>query len=190
MKKIFLIFSFFATTQLLLIVSIFYLLFISYDQNKGYLFAKDSYPVAFAALPLPRNTIKDEIKQVDARSELVRQFFEKYNSPLEPYASYVVETADEYDLDFRLIPAIAMQESNLCKFSPPDSHNCWGFGIYGTKVTTFENFNEAILAVTKTLALKYKADGLIEPQEIMQRYTPGSNGSWANGVEFFMDKLQ
>ena len=87
-------------------------------------------------------------------------------------------------------PAIAMQESNLCKRSPENSFNCWGFGIYGQKVTRFSDYEEGIEAVTKTLALKYKADGLDTPQEIMRRYTPQSNGSWAESVEYFMDQLQ
>ena len=149
------------------------------------------HTVAFAALPLSENAmLEDQITQQDARVEIVRQFFERYKSPLEPHAPTVVETADMYGIDFRLIPAIAMQESNLCKKAPENSYNCWGFGIYGQKVTRFNNYEEAINAVTKTLALKYIADGLDTPQEIMRRYTPRSNGSWAESVEYFMDQLQ
>ena len=77
------------------------------------------HTVAFAALPLSENAmLEDQITQQDARVEIVRQFFERYKSPLEPHAQTVVETADAYGLDFRLIPAIAMQESNLCKKAP------------------------------------------------------------------------
>lgn len=190
MRKIFLVFSFFAITQTLLLASMFFLLSFSHEQGKNNIYSTRHHSVAFAALPSGGNVIQDEISQEDARVEIVRQFFERYKSPLEPYASIVVETADMYDLDFRLIPAIAMQESNLCKKAPSDSHNCWGFGIYGQKVTMFASFEEAIHAVTKTLALKYKADGLETPYEIMRRYTPRSTGSWAFGVEFFMNQLR
>jgi hypothetical protein len=103
-----------------------------------------------------------------------------------------VDVADKYKLDYRLVPAIAMQESNLCKNLPgklKDSHNCWGFGVYGTKVTKFDNYNDAINTVTKTLAIQYVGKGLETPEQIMTRYTPGSNGSWANGVNHFMNVL-
>lgn len=190
MKKIFLVFSFFVVTEILLFISIFFLLSFSFRQNENNLLATRHRLVTFAALPTLGNTIQDKISQEDARIEIVKQFFKRYNSPLQPFASTVIEAADLYNLDFRLIPAIAMQESNLCKKAPPDSHNCWGFGIYGKKVTRFENFEDAIYAVTKTLALKYKADGLDTPYKIMQRYTPRSNGSWADGVEFFMEQLR
>lgn len=128
--------------------------------------------------------------QEDARTEMVRQFFAKYKSPLEPFAKEVISSADTYNLDFRLIPAIAMQESNLCSKIPIDSHNCWGFGIYGGKVTKFENFPTAIETVTRTLARNYKAKGLETPEQIMKKYTPSSNGSWARGVNHFMEVLQ
>lgn len=190
MRKIFFVSSFFVLTPLLLFTSIFYSLYLLNNQNYNRLPYTPSHAVAFAALPSLGNVIQDQIAQEDARAEIVKQFFGRYKSPLEPFALAVVEAADTYDLDFRLLPAIAMQESNLCKKAPEDSYNCWGFGIYGKKVTRFSDYEEAIAAVTKTLALKYKADGLDTPEEIMRRYTPRSNGSWADSVEYFMNQLQ
>lgn len=191
MRKVFFISSFVVLTPLAILISIFYLLYILINQNSSGLARTRAHTVAFAALPPLENAMQeDQITQVDARVEIVRQFFERYKSPLEPYAASVVEVADTYDLDFRLIPAIAMQESNLCKKAPQNSYNCWGFGIYGQKVTRFSDYEEAIVAVTKTLALKYVADGLDTPYEIMRRYTPRSNGSWAESVEYFMNQLQ
>jgi len=191
MKNIFFVSSFFVFTPLLLFTTIFYSLNLLNNQSFSRLFYAPPYTVAFAALPTFESTmIKGQIIQQDARVEILRQFFEQYKSPLEPYASSVVEEADTYGLDFRLVPAIAMQESNLCKKAPENSYNCWGFGIYGQKVTRFSDYEEAILVVTKTLALKYIADGLNTPQEIMRRYTPRSNGSWAESVEYFMDQLR
>ena len=191
MKKVFFASSFFVLTPLAIFICIFYLLYTLNNQNNNMITHTRPHTVAFAALPLSENAmLEDQIIQQDARVEIVRQFFERYKSPLEPHAQTVVETADAYGLDFRLIPAIAMQESNLCKKAPENSYNCWGFGIYGQKVTRFNNYEEAINAVTKTLALKYIADGLVTPQEIMRRYTPRSNGSWADSVNYFMNQLQ
>ena len=146
--------------------------------------------VVYAALPTIQNISEEQIIQADARIEMVRQFFAKYNSPLEPYAKDVVFYADMYGLDFRLIPAIAMQESNLCAKAPVDSFNCWGFGIYDKHVRRFNSYTEGINQVTKTLATVYKKNGLEKPEEIMTKYTPSSNGSWAYGVTHFMNQLQ
>ena len=141
MRKVFFISSFIVLTPLAIFISIFYLLYILINQNRTRLAHTRDHTVAFAALPPLENSMQeDQITQVDARVEIVRQFFERYKSPLEPYASSVVEVADTYNLDFRLIPAIAMQESNLCKKAPENSYNCWGFGIYGQKVTRFNDF--------------------------------------------------
>ena len=153
-------------------------------------YLEPSQTVTYAALPSTIEVFEGEVGSEDARTELVRQFFEKHDSPLEPYAKEVIKNADEYNLDFRLIPAIAMQESNLCKKIPTGSNNCWGYGIYGDKVTYFEDYVHGIETVTKTLATKYRDGGLESPEEIMRRYTPSSNGSWANGVNFFLDELQ
>jgi hypothetical protein len=192
MRKIILFSSFFIFTPVLLIISIIYFFFLSYDY-KSYNKLSNQRPnqsVAFAALPSAENVFEDKITFKDARIEMVKQFFARYKSPLEPFASNVIHEADKYGLDFRLIPSIAMQESNLCKKIITDSFNCWGFGIYGKKITRFESFPEAIETVTKTLAKNYVAGGLDTPEEIMKKYTPSSNGSWANNVNYYMGQLQ
>ncbi|MBA3723498.1 MAG: hypothetical protein H0W89_01220 [Candidatus Levybacteria bacterium] len=146
--------------------------------------------VSYAALPTSQNTMAGDITQEDGRKERVRQFLAKYNSPLEANAGDIVDAADEFGLDYRLIPAIAMQESNLCRKIPHNSYNCWGYGIYGGKVTRFKDYKEGIYTVTKGLATRYKPRGLVTPEQIMTMYTPGSNGSWAFSVNHFMTQLQ
>jgi len=192
MRKIILSTSFFTLTPILLFVSIIYFLFLSYDSklHNSLISQSSNRRVAFAALPSAENVLGDSIISKDARVEMVRQFFAKYESPLEPFASNIVENADRYGLDYRLLPAIAMQESNLCQKIIVDSYNCWGFGIYGKKVTRFESYPEAIDTVTKTLANNYIAGGLNTPEEIMKKYTPSNNGSWAYSVNYFMNLLQ
>lgn len=175
---------------LLVILTFLILVYATHNFPGTAAYLTPSQTVTYAALPSTIETFEGEVESEDARTEIVRQFFEKHDSPLEPFAEEVVESADEYGLDFRLIPAIAMQESNLCKKIPAGSNNCWGYGIYGDKVTYFEDYIHGIETVTKTLATKYKDSGLKSPEEIMRRYTPSSNGSWAQGVNFFLDELQ
>ena len=192
MRKIILSTSFFIFTPFLILISILYFLFLSYNYKarNGLNAANPNNKVAFAALPMIENVLGESIIAKDARIEMVKQFFQKYKSPLEPYAQDVVQTADKYGLDFRLIPAIAMQESNLCHKIIADSYNCWGFGIYGKKVTRFESYPEAIDTVTRTLVSNYVDGGLNTPLEIMKKYTPSNNGSWAYSVNYFMNLLQ
>lgn len=146
--------------------------------------------VRFAALPTIESAFKGEVTQQDARYAIVRQFLERYQSPMVDYAQNIIDAADKYQIDFRLLPAIAMQESNLCKKIPDNSFNCWGFGIYGKKVTRFSDYGEAIDTVTRTLATKYREKGLHTPDEIVKMYNPSNHNDWSGSVNFFMEELQ
>jgi len=193
MKKLLLLASFFTLAPLLFLSSLIFYLFVAYqnrpDSASAQFFVSPK-SVAYAALPTNGNLFEGSIQSEDAREEMVRQFLAQYNSPLEPYAKNIVEAAEKYGIDHRLLPAIAMQETNLCSKARPESYNCWGFGVYAGKYKHFDNYPEAIEIVTKALATKYKDKGLVTPEEIMTMYTPSSNGSWANSVNHFMDQLQ
>lgn len=190
MKKVLLIASFFISTPLLILFCIVYLSFLSFQKQQNNLSFSPTPAVAYAALPSLDSTISDGIVQQDSRVEIVRKFFHKYGSPLEPLAGDVVKYADMYGVDFRLIPAIGMQESNACKKAPQGTNNCWGYGIYGGKITKFSSYSEGIQTVTKGIAHNYVANGLNSPYEIMSKYTPSSNGSWAKAVSQFLSELE
>ncbi len=143
-----------------------------------------------SAAPFVLGDYTSKIQTGDGRASNLKSFFRKYNSPIYNNAHKIVEVSDKYGFDYRLIPAIAMQESNLCTYIPDDSHNCWGWGIYGTTVTHYDSFDEAIEAVGKGLKNEYIDKGLITASAIMQKYTPSSNGSWAHGVNTFLKALQ
>ena len=188
MRKYFLIISVLAFTPILFLTGLVLLLNF-YSRSNSTLSYQQT--VAYAALPSEQNTISGEVMENDgAKAEKVRQFLANYGSPLEPYAVDIVNAAEEYGIDYRLVPAIAMQESTLCKKIPVGSNNCWGFGIYGKTVTRFSDFREGIYTVTRALATRYKTRGLVTPDQIMTMYTPGSNGSWARGVNHVMGQLQ
>ncbi|MDO8620826.1 MAG: hypothetical protein Q7R31_00875 [Candidatus Levybacteria bacterium] len=192
MRRIFLLTSFFIITPIFLVFNILYLSFLSYNQNHngGFISFNSTRSVAFAALPSTENFWIDSVSQKDARIDVVSQFFSLYNSPLTPFASEIIKASDTYGIDYRLLPAIAMQESNLCKKMPPNSYNCWGYGIYGSNVKKFPGFSQAIDAVAKTLAYEYKDQGLKTPKEIVSKYTPTDNGKWEFAVSHFMDYLR
>jgi len=126
----------------------------------------------------------------DGRAANLKTFFRKYNSPLYNHAETIVRVSDENKFDYRLLPAIAMQESNLCRVIPYESFNCWGWGIYGTTVTRFSSYDEAIDTVGRGIKKYYIDQGLTTPSQIMEKYTPSSNGSWAHGVNTFLKALE
>lgn len=137
--------------------------------------------------------VKSIVETQDARAELVASFLERYNSPLTPYDYYgrvFVDLADRHGFDFRLLPAIAMQESNLCKNIPPGSYNCLGFGIHERGTLTFDNFESNFARAARELKQYYIDEGLTTPQQIMTKYTPSSNGSWADSVNQWMTEMR
>ncbi|HVF69680.1 MAG TPA: hypothetical protein VNA13_03915 [Xanthomonadales bacterium] len=188
MRKLLLASSLLAITPLAMIIGLV-LALNTYSQKSSLTSYRET--VAYAALPSNQNIIAGNIiESQNGKAEKIRQFLARYNSPLEPYSVDIVNAAEEYGLDHRLIPAIAMQESTLCKKIPVNSFNCWGFGIYGNKVTRFADYKEGIYTVTKALATRYKSRGLVTADQIMTMYTPSSNGSWARGVNIVLNQLQ
>lgn len=189
MRKLIVLSSFFLGAPLLIFTSIIYISYLSYHKN-GRVLGESTQGIAYAALPPANNTIQNTVGAADSKTEIVKQFFAKYNSPLEPYAPDIVAAAERYDMDWRLLPAIAMQESTLCRTIIADSNNCWGFGIHGTKVTKFNNYPEAIETITKTLATKYRDNGLVTAHEIAKMYNPANTNNWSENVTSFMNKLK
>lgn len=129
----------------------------------------------------------------DARPLIVAEFFKQRKSPLATLADEFVQVADRYNLDYRLMPAIAMHESQGGKIIPNGSFNPFGYGVYGGKVMRFDSFEAAIERVGRGLRTDYLNQGLQTPYEIMTKYTPPSlekGGAWATGVSAFMDQLQ
>lgn len=145
----------------------------------------------YASLPNEFPEISDSAELADARPEIIKKYFIKYNSPLVNLSKYIVDKSDEYGLDFRLIPAIAQQESNLCKIIPPESYNCWGWGIHSRGSLGFSSYEEAIDTVMTGLKSEYIDKGLTTPDTIWKKYTPSSpDGAWAKGVNQFMSDME
>ncbi len=145
---------------------------------------------ALSSAPLVMGTYETQTSINDGRVANLKSFFRKYNSPLYDHADFIIKVSDEYNFDYRLLPAIAMQESGLCRVIPHNSYNCWGWGIYGDTITRFSSYEEAIETVAKGLKKYYIDKGLVTASAIMAKYTPSSNGSWAHGVNTFLKALE
>jgi hypothetical protein len=193
MKLLFPILIFFIITPLIIFLSSSLLL--SYSQLSLYP-VSPSFNSIYSATDeksLPFTNILGYFSTSDARVYIVKNYLKKYSSPLEPYSQNLINISDKYSLDYRLLVAIAQQESNLCKKIPESSHNCWGYGIYDDKITRFDNYPQAMDIVANTLKHKYIDFGFDTPEKIMAKYTPPSlekGGPWAKGVNQFMNDLE
>src|SRR3989344_3809005 len=58
-------------------------------------------------------SISSAVFSADARTIILHRYLTRYKSPLVPLAGHLVSTSDKYLLDYRLLVAIAQQESNL-----------------------------------------------------------------------------
>lgn len=143
-------------------------------------------PVAQAEAPIDTLYNQSESAAIDAeglsqaeRAAKIDAFFMKRdNSPLAGHGLAMVQAADKYGIDWRLLPAIATIESNggkmLCK-SKQGANNPFGFGSCKIK---FKDFDQAIDTVAKNLgghnpntATHYKDK---EIDEIIDAYNPPS----------------
>lgn len=148
-------------------------------------------PITFAALPKVAFEIKTALAKEDARPMLINRYLEHYNSPMAGMGDYIVKVSDRFELDPYLVVAIAQQESNLGKITPPNCHNAWGWGIHSAGTLCFDSWNEGINTFVSGLAEKYLAYGLRTPEQIMTKYNATSpNGAWAKGVNQFLEELQ
>lgn len=146
-----------------------------------------------AAAPTSATGTRSDIETADARIDIIANFLRRHDSPLEPpeyYGQVLVETADRYNLDYRLLPAIMMQESNLCKSAPEGSYNCLGFGIHKRGTLGFESYEAGFDRAAREIKERYIDIGLTTPEDIQKKYTPSSNGSWAFSVNQWIVEME
>jgi hypothetical protein len=200
MKKLFILFAWSLLSIGVLLTSAASLIFYNQYQEK-LAESKSILPAPSSDLQIAISDNDGEVKGVesvietdDAREIIVANFLERHNSPMKPYQYYgarLVEIADKNGLDFRLMPAIAMQESNLCKVTNPGApHNCLGFGIHKRGTLDFESYEAGFERAAREIKERYVDIGLETPEEIMRKYTPSSNGSWAESVKQWMAEMR
>lgn len=126
----------------------------------------------------------------DIRIRVLRRFLSDYSSPLAEFSDILVSAADLWGLDYALIPAIAMQESGGCKKIPENSYNCWGYGIYGTKIMRFASYPLAISQIAKTIKEAYIKNGLTNATLVEDKWVPPSRGQWSYSVNYFIGKIR
>ncbi len=110
------------------------------------------------------------------KADTIDAFFASYDAPLEGYGMKFVLEAEENDIDWRLLPAIAMRESTGGKQACKKAANSV-FG-YGSCKLSFKSIDESIERVSRSLggnnpttARHYAGKSTVQ---ILKAYNPDS----------------
>ena len=160
-----------------------------------------SFPVT-AQAAYPREMISDSfyvqkdikvLPEKDPHIEVLEAYLESKKSPMSKNAVDFVEAANQYDLDWRLVAAIAGLESGFGKHTPGnelffnESYNGWGWGVYGTQALGFKSWKDGIYTVSRGLRENYVNKGLTEPLSMNRKYA--SSPTWGVRVNIFMAQI-
>jgi hypothetical protein len=161
------------------------------NQNNVVLgFSNEKVVIESAVEDTKNISVDATVSGADARPMLIKKYLEKYNSPMAPYSDLIFQISEDYGFEYYWIVAIAQQESNLCKKAPEGSYNCWGYGIHKKGTLKFDGYELAIKSYAEYLKREYFDKGLNTSELMMKKYCPSSNGSWANGVNQFIEELK
>lgn len=122
------------------------------------------------------DTKAEIIEIVDNRAEKIDTYFEQHDLPMAGLGEKMVQEADLYGLDWKLIPALAMRESTGGKFAC-QKVTFSPFG-WGSCKINFDSYDHAIAVLAKNLSgnnpktSHYYADKDI--RGILETYNPPS----------------
>ena len=185
-RKLVFLSAWFLLTPPLIILTIFSF----YNSSLGPSKLNNRDPVKITELQID-NTIEGEVLATqidDMRPIIVEKFLQ--GTPLSTYSKQIVEVSDKYSIDYRLIPAIAMKESQGGLSIDQSTHNAWGFE---NGRTVFTSWDSAIDLVGKTLKIRYIDKGRTTPEEIMAIYAPPqllTGGKWAKDINLFFSQME
>lgn len=134
--------------------------------------------------------VKAETTQTDPEFERkvanVQNYLTKRGAPLASKARYLVQTAYDFGLDYRLVAAISIIESSGGKYCYRQ-YNAWGWG--GAQGINFKSWEDAIYTISRGLALGYYARGAVTPEQIGPAYNPHTPQEWAAKVRYVMAEI-
>jgi hypothetical protein len=97
------------------------------------LFAGGLFVMGVASLPVGISPGQTKVRPVhdysnDPRQIRLRSFFHRWECPAEQYASTFIEAADDYQLDWRLLPSLSFVESTGGQYARNNNFFGWDSG--------------------------------------------------------------
>lgn len=135
----------------------------------------------------PEQEMFIEARSLDEKALILRDYLSQHNSPLKDHAQDFIDAAQIYEVDWKLVPAIAGVESTFGK-AIPGGYNGWGWGVYGTQVIYFSSWREGIFEVTRGLKENYIDQGLTTPLAMNRVYATSPH--WGGKVAYFMADIE
>lgn len=129
-------------------------------------------------------------KEREEKAAKIDAYYARGSMPLEGYGMKMVLESEKHDIDWRLIPAIAVRESTGGKFACKNNPFGWGSCRIG-----FKDYNEAIEVVSAhlsgdmpTTSRYYKGKSI---RGILEAYNPPSVvPTYADEVIAIMEKIE
>lgn len=126
---------------------------------------------------------------IDHRTAELSKFMIKYNCPKPYYIKEYLNASDKYKLDYRLLPAISVQESGCGRHACGDGIRRWGFG--SCKGYNFKDVAQGINFVSDTLANGNYYRGKTTTQKLKTYNSKNPNyGSEVENLMFQMKLLK
>lgn len=148
---------------------------------------RGSFSIVSSYNEVEANIITQKVAaRVDNRGERLEKFLTERNSPLAQEAGTFIEVADNYNLDWTFLPAIAGVESGFGKALLEGSYNPFGWGggyIY------FDSWETGIETVGSELYKRWVIKGGRTPEQLGPTYCPPNWRYWINGVRFYMSEI-
>jgi hypothetical protein len=196
-RKLLLVAAWFPLTLILVLINLSMLVrYASAAPGTDRLSAIAPHDTAFQlAAPGTAQVLSANVVSADARVYLVEAFLKDHKSPMSPYAKHIVTEADRNGLDFRLIPAIAMCESNAGKHMPMKREfNFAGIAVYTGQNygKAFDSWEHAITWVSEYIKERYYDKGVTDLKDIGAIWAPPSvaaGHSWSNCVDSFQNEI-
>lgn len=148
-------------------------------------FAVEVRATELVNIPIESNEIV--AKKLDREAQILQKYLGKHNSPMQDHAQDFIDAANKYDLDWKMLPAIAGVESTFGKHIP-GGYNAYGWGVYGTQAIYFNSWTDGIFTVARGLRENYLNKGLKDPFAINKVYAESTH--WGSRVTFFMNDLE
>jgi len=137
-----------------------------------------------------------EIPLDQEQTEKLQIFFNQYNSPLASVSATFITASEVYNLDWKILPAIAGVESTFGKHTP----SCAPYNPFGWSSTAspcglyrFDSFDDAVWHLASRLAnfhpyAKWRETG--ETIELAKIYNSPRKEAWAKSINYFLEILK